>query len=504
MARASMKAARAFAVIGLAAVVQAACAVGPNYKPPQVTVPSGWTGVPAAPGGGASVATPGPASVAEWWKVFNDPTLEKLISEAVKANLGLQQARARILQARAVRMGAGAGLWPTVTASASDTESGSTAATIGGSTTGPTTGSGTTRRNLAQVGLDAAWELDFFGGVRRGIEAAGANVQAAVEDARDVMVTLTAEVVFDYVALRGLQQQIAIANQNLEAQRQTASVTRRRQSVGFVSGLDVANAEAQVATTQSQIPLLEAAAQQEIYTLSVLVGREPTALLPELSAAAPIPPTPPAVPVGLPSELLLRRPDIRRADAQLHAATANIGVAKADLFPKISLTGSVGAERVTQGSLAALAGTFWSIVPGLTQPIFEGGRIRANIKVQEAVEQQALLAYRQSVLTALQDVESALISYEKDQQHRAALADAVKANRVAVDLSTRQYVAGETEFLNLLTAEHNLYTSEDALVQADRAIATDLIALYKALGGGWRPDAAPVAPTAPLAKGDPR
>ena len=366
---------RAWAIVGLVAVLQAACAVGPSYRPPPVTVPDQWAGLSAAAGGAASVATPGEAAVTEWWQAFHDPTLNLLVTQAVQANLGLQQARARILQARAARVGAGAGSWPTVDATLSNSTSASPA--------NSTTGTVSTRRNLSQAGLDAAWELDFFGGVRRGIEAATANLQAAVEDARDVMVTLTAEVAFDYITLRGLQQQIAIAQQNLEAQRETADITRKRLSVGFVSALDVANAEAQVATTQSQIPLLEAAAQQEIFTLSVLLGQEPRALVGQLATAGAIPPVPPSVPVGLPSELLQRRPDIRRAEAQLHAATAEIGVAKADLFPKISLTGSAGAERLSQGALAALAGAFWSVIPALTQPIFNAGKIRANIRAQD-------------------------------------------------------------------------------------------------------------------------
>jgi outer membrane protein, multidrug efflux system len=220
------------------------------------------------------------------------------------------------------------------------------------------------------------------------------------------------------------------------------------------------------------------------------MGREPSALVAELSPAGVIPATPPAVPVGLPSELLQRRPDIRRAEAQLHSATAQVGVATSDLFPKFSLTGSTGWQKLTQGALLSVAGGFWSLVPAVTQPIFNAGRNRANVRVQEALQQQALLVYKQAVLTALQDVESALIAYAKDQERRAALSDAVASNRTAVDLSKRLYTAGELDFLNLLTAQRNLYTSEDALVQADRTIATDLIALYKGLGGGWPSEAA--------------
>lgn len=503
MRRTWSRSSAALSIVVLAAVVQAGCAVGPTYHPPNVSVPDRWS-VASPPPAGTGSEQSGAAALAAWWTVFQDPTLDQLIGRAVQSNLTLQQARARIVQARAARTSAAAGLWPSVAGTASN-----------GTSSGPSGGGASVsppRRNLFQAGFDASWELDLFGGVRRSVEAATASLQAAVEDSRDVMVTLTAEVALDYVTLRGLQQQIAIAEQNLAAQRETADITRKRLSVGFVSGLDVANAEAQVATTQSAIPLLESARQQEIYALSVLLGREPLALVAELSPVQVARPAPagteaglpggliprasPAVPLGLPSELLQRRPDIRRAEAQLHGATAQVGVATANLFPKISLTGSAGWQKLTQGALLGAAGAFWSLVPSVTQSIFDAGRNRANVRVQEAVRDETLLAYRQTVLTALQDVESALIAYAKDQEHRGALADAVASNRTAVDLSTRLYTAGELDFLNLLTAQRNLYTSEDSLAQADRSIALDLIALYKALGGGWQAQAGPAVPPA--------
>jgi outer membrane protein, multidrug efflux system len=317
------------------------------------------------------------------------------------------------------------------------------------------------------------------------VEAAEANTQAAVEDSRDAMVTLTSEVALNYVQLRGYQQQLAIAQKNLDLQKQTAAITQKRFDVGFASGLDVSNAKAQLATTQALIPQLEAASQQSIYSVSLLLGREPSALVAELTPKKEIPSSPPVVPVGLPSDLLQRRPDIRRAEAQFHSATAEIGVATADLFPKFSLTGSVGGQSLVSGPLGALAGNFWSIGPSVSFPLFNAGKIRANINLQTAAQQEALLGYQQTVLTALKDVESALIAYAKDQQNRAALAEAVKANQRAVDLSTQAYTAGQVDFLNVLTAQRNLYSTEDALAQSDRNIAADLIALYKALGGGW-------------------
>ncbi len=489
MSQANIRRIEAYWIVCMGALLAAGCAVGPNYHPPKVNTPDQWTGLSAASTDDTSVATPEAATVAEWWKHFHDPELDSLISKAVQTNLTLKQAQERILQAREARTVAGASMLPSLDASSnvSNSRSGLSATPAGGSTQSLTSKS----RNLFQSGLDATWELDLFGGIRRSIEAADANLQAAVEDSRDVMVTLTAEVALNYVELRGYQQQVAIAQKNLESQRRTAELTHKRFDVGFASRLDVANADAQVATTQSQIPLLEASAQQSIYSLSVLLGREPAALLTELSPQGGIPATPPVVPIGLPSDLLQRRPDIRRAEAQLHSATAEIGVATADLFPKFSLTGSAGQQGLTVGSLGSLASRFWSVGPSVTLPLFNAGKIRANIRLQNAAQQQALLAYQQTVLTALQDVETALVAYAKEQQHGAALLNAVSANETAVDLSTRLYTAGQGDFLNVLTAQRDLYSSEDALVQSNRAVDTDLIALYKALGGGWEKKSTP-------------
>jgi NodT family efflux transporter outer membrane factor (OMF) lipoprotein len=401
---------------------------------------------------------------------------------AIRANLDLRQAEARIRQARAARGVAGAPLWPQVEASAIYQKSQSSGEA--GAGTGPATAGGI--RELFQVGLDASWELDLFGGTRRGIEAATADLRAAVEDRRAVLVALAGDVGTNYLNLRGFQQQLAIAQKNLEVQKKTAEITRRRFEAGFVSRLDVANAEAQVATTESQIPLLESSIRAAIYSLGVLLGREPATLARELSVESPLPPTPPEIPVGLPSELLRRRPDIRRAEAQVHAATARIGVAIADLFPRFFLTGSLGLASSDLNRLGNLSTSrFWSFGPSITWPLFAGGRIRANIEVQNALQEQALLAYQKTVLNALREVETALVAYAKEQEHHKSLAAAVAHNRQAVDLAMKLYVAGKTDFLNVLNAQRSLFATEDALTQSTRTLGTNLIALYKALGGGW-------------------
>jgi len=461
--------------ITLGALGIAGCTVGPDYQRPRVNMPGNWVGATTKPTTQptthTSITIPQPAEMREWWKAFHDATLDSLIARALESNLDLQSAELRVRQARAARAVVASGLWPSVDASASYRRSRSGG---GGSA------------DLYQAGFDASWEIDVFGGVRRSVEAANADIAAAIEDRRDVLVTLLSEVALNYMDLRGFQRQIAIAQKNLETERRSLDLTRRRFAGGFVSGLDVANAEADVASNESRIPLLEQNVQQVIYALSVLLGREPAALLDELSTHAPIPTTPPAVPVGLPSELLLRRPDIRAAEARVHAATARIGVATADLFPRFSLTGSLGTSGNQPKDLVQWDNRFWSIGPSVSWPIFNAGRVRANIGVQTAIQEETLVAYRSTILTALGDVESALVAYAKEQQHQASLIAAVAANRRAVDLATQLYTQGQTNFLDVLLAQRSLLGSEDALVQSERTMATNLIALYKALGGGWQ------------------
>ncbi|HVT87933.1 MAG TPA: efflux transporter outer membrane subunit [Tepidisphaeraceae bacterium] len=448
----------------------AGCTVGPNYHAPQTAMPAGWVPPTTAPTTQQSVATSEPVNLVEWWTVFNDPMLNNLVTRAVKSNLSLRQAEARIRQARASRQVVGSALWPSADASGSYRRSG-----VGN--TGP--------RDLFTAGLDASWEIDVFGGTRRSIEAADADLQSTIEDRNDVLISLIAEVALNYIDLRSFQHEIDIARRNLADQRSSADLTRQRRIAGFVSALDTANADASVASTESQIPSLEAAVRQTIYSLSVLLGLEPATLLKELNEPAPIPLPPAQVPVGLPSDLLRRRPDIRRAESNLHAATASIGVATSDLFPRFSLTGSVGTSNNSLNGLLDRNRATWSIGPGVSWNIFDAGRIRGNIELRNAAAQEALIGYQNTILVALQDVENSLISYEKEQEHRRSLAAAVDANRQAVIISTQLYRAGNTDFLNVLNAQRSLLGTEDALAQSDRTIATNLVSLYKALGGGW-------------------
>ena len=483
MADGSPKRGKLLLIVGLALclVAGSGCAVGPDYRPPETKVSKDWDGQNAVTPAHPSKTTLDPVGLVEWWTAFNDPTLSSLVEMAVRANLDVRLAEARIRQARAARGVAGAPLWPQADASAlyqrsqgsSEIGGGGAIATAGG------------LKNLWQAGLDATWEVDIFGGTRRNVEAATADLRAAEEDRRDVLITLVGDVGSNYINLRGFQQQIDIARKNLKAQKHNAGIIQKRYDAGFVGGLDVANAKAQVATTEATIPVFESSARAAIYSLGVLLGREPAALSQDLAKAAPIPPTPLSIPVGLPSELLRRRPDIRRAEAQLHAATARIGVATADLFPKFNLVGSFGLSASEVARLGPWSSNFWSWGPSVTWPIFAGGRIYWNIKVQDALTEQALLTYEKTVLTALKDVETALVAYTKQQETRKSLSEAVENNRKAVDLAMTLYLAGKSDFLNVLIAQRSLFTTEDALAQSTRTVDTNLIALYKALGGGW-------------------
>jgi NodT family efflux transporter outer membrane factor (OMF) lipoprotein len=399
------------------------------------------------------------------------------VERAVQSNLDLKLAEARVRQARAASGVAASAFGPTVDATGSFRRS--------------QAGSNSPATDQYQAGFDAGWELDVFGGTRRSVEAANADLQATIESRRDVLVTLAAEVARTYIELRALQQQLVIAQRNLVVQQHSAELTRKRFQGGLVSALDIANANAQVAAMTAQIPLLESSARQAVYSLSVLLGREPAALMEELSSPAVIPAAPPAVPVGIPSDLLRRRPDIRAAEAGIHAATAKIGVATADLYPKVTLSGSLGWRATDTNLLFSPASRSWSLGPSISWPIFQSGRIRSSIEMQKTLEEQSFITYRQTVLSALQEVENALIASAKEQERRTALVISAAENQKALELATQLYSEGQTDFLNVLEAQRSLYTSDDALVQSTRTMSTNLVALYKALGGGWSAQPAP-------------
>ncbi|HYE19908.1 MAG TPA: efflux transporter outer membrane subunit [Tepidisphaeraceae bacterium] len=495
----------------LSVVLITGCTVGPNYQAPQTTAPDAWfefalapatppdpvgdtTGPTSRP---ASVLSRGPVPVA-WWTSFKDAKLDDLIVRATRANLDLRRAAARVTEARAQRRGTASDALPALDIGGGYSHVRSGAGAIGGSsasagssgggTSAPVAGSsGSTGAefDIWQAGFDASWEIDVFGRVRRAVEAADAGLAAAVEDRRDVMITLLSDVARNYVELRGFQQQARIARENLDSQRETRKVIQTRFDRGLAPRLDLERTAAQVATTASAIPTFDANARQAAHRLAVLLGLQPQALANELLKENAIPAPPPSVPVGVPADLLRRRPDVRRAERQLAAAVARIGVATADLYPRFSLAGSLGLQSTDFGSLFNYASRIYSIGPQVSWNIFDAGRIRANIAVGTAQQEQLLATYEQTVLNALREVEDALIAYQRELDRRTTLAAAVNANQRAVALANELYTAGRTDFLSVLQAERDLFQSQDALVQSDRLVSSNLIALYKALGGGW-------------------
>jgi NodT family efflux transporter outer membrane factor (OMF) lipoprotein len=457
------------------ALLAVGCSVGPDYRKPDLPVPSAWKDAQEK-----GVCTRS-AEVTHWWTVFNDPLLNSLVERAVQSNLDLRLAEARIREARASRAVTASEAWPTVDVPGLYSRSrGSENVPLSESPVG-----GGREQDLFTTGFDASWEIDVFGRVRRSVEAADASIEVSVEDRRDTLVTLLGDVAGNYIDLRGFQRRIAVARANLNAQQDTLDLTKVRFRAGLASYLDVAQAEAQVNTTAAQIPTLERSLKQAAHRLAVLLGLEPGALWTELSGDAPIPALPPEVLVGLPSELLRRRPDIRRAERQLASATAGTGAATADLYPRFFLTGLAGLQSISTSDWFTGGSRFWSVGPTISWPVFTAGRIRANIEVRSAQQEQALIQYEQAILTALEDVEDALVSYSTEQARHRSLVEAVAANRLAVEMSNELYLKGLQDFLSVLDSQRSLFTSESDLAQSEAAMASNLVALYKALGGGW-------------------
>jgi outer membrane protein, multidrug efflux system len=440
-------------------------------KQPQVELPETWSTPPAE---GISTQT---TQLKEWWKNFHDSQLDALVEQALSANTDLKIASARVNEVRAIRGIANSARYPTI-------EQNTVIARRRAVVQTPTA-IGAVENSVFQIGFDASWELDFFGGVRNSVKAATAEVAAAEESRRDVLVTLVAEVARNYVALRGYQRQLDVARNNITTQRDTRDLTAVRAKAGLATELDVSRAEAQLAFTESVVPELEGAIANTAHRIAVLLGKPPGALLANLQTAAPIPTTPAEIPVGLPSELLRRRPDMRRAEAEIVAQTARLGVAKSELYPKFQLTGLLGRTATSFGGLTLGLGNFFSIGPSVRLPIFNGGRIRSNIRAEDARLDQAILLYEDTLRRSLEEVENSLTSYQREREQRVQLEKAVVSNRRSVELARELYTAGLSDFLSVLEAQNALYTSEDELAQSEAGVNINLVALYKALGGGW-------------------
>ncbi|MFZ5451157.1 MAG: efflux transporter outer membrane subunit [Thermodesulfobacteriota bacterium] len=475
---------RSLGVLCLAVLLSGCVSVGPDYRRPALQAPARWTESREQAGGSLALAE------IAWWQAFGDPVLNGLMEQAVRTNLDLEQARARILQARADVTVAGASFWPALqgTGSVTRSQGGTSMVTSGSSAPESLASPGGT---IFQAGFDASWEIDLFGGTRRSVEAARARLAASVEDQRATLLTLLGDVAKNYVDLRANQAQLDITRRNVKSQEQTVEVTRERYRLGLTTYLDVAQAEAQKASTASNLPTLEASIKQSIHRLGILLGQEPNALKTGLSASRPLPQPPIMTATGLPSDLLARRPDLRQVERQLAAASADIGVAQAELYPKFDLTAALGLQSNDVSKFLKISsGRYWSLVPGVTWNLFDGGKARGTVKNKQAVYREKLANYRASFLTALEEVENALAAYYGEQRKRLILVECIRANEDAVALARKRYRRGLTSFLDVLTAENSLYTAQSNLSKSEANLLTDLISLYKALGGGW--NAAPV------------
>ena len=471
------------AITAAVAAALAGCAVGPNYHRPTPhvekqfpTTASTAQGVSQEAVASSDIYSRAPAQT-EFWKQFDDPVLNRMVSDALTANYDLRIALGRLVQARALRNQSLFDLAPTVTASAGYSKQRTPAVE------NPFGGPYITK--LYDAGFDATWELDFFGGVRRGIQARNAELEGEVANLHDAQVSVIAEVARNYFELRGEQTQLAVARANVKNQQQVLGLAQAELQAGSGTDLDVARAQSQLSTTLSTIGPLEAAVSRSIHRLGVLTGRDPDALTGILSAPHDLPPLPPIIPVGTPEELLRRRADIRAAERNLAASTALVGVAISNLFPKVTFTGSFGYAALEPGGLGSSGSRSYSIGPGITWAAFDLGRVRAQIAGARAGAVIALDQYHQTVLNALEETEDALVTHARQRDQLRNAEDAARASATAARLAQIRYKGGMVDFLSVLDAERTELQTEDALAQSRTAAATSLIAVYKALGGGW-------------------
>lgn len=471
----------------MAAALLSACAVGPDYQPPKVETPVQWTVAP--------LADTQSLRLNDWWKTFNDPVLDHLMREAVLSNLDVKLAESRIRQARAEYVGTIAAGLPTINARSNIMRRRNNAniSTSGTGTGGGGLGVGNQIIDIFQMGFDASWELDFFGGVRRAVEAADANLESEEEGRRDVLVTLLGEVARQYIELRSNQQLLAVTQENLHSQEETLKLTRLRRDAGLASELEVAQSEGLTAETLAQAPVYEAIAKQSIHALSVLLGQPPGKLAPRLEAEGAVPTSADAGLADLPAEVLRRRPDIRRAERKLAQANAEVGVATAELYPKISLTAFLGLQNTDIANFTPI-GKSWSLASSLSTPIFNWGRIKANIQAKEALDEQAFIGYQSTVLKAFKEVEDALVAHAEETRRIAALRQAVEAQQLSLSLSNERWRRGLAAYLDVLLAERGLFQAQRELVDSQAKQSAQWVALYKALGGGWQAGEPPPKP----------
>ncbi len=449
-------------VISLTTLLLSGCVVGPDYKGPHFL--ASITSVKQA-----SEARPLP-EVSQWWKRFNDPVLDVIVDQAMAQNLSVASAKAKVREARANYRSTGASDLPAF--------NGSSSARRAGPIDGPS-------NNQFQAGLDASWEIDLFGANQRSKEAARAGLDAAQEELRGATVTLISDVATNYINARGYQERIALSNRTVASQRQTRELIQTRLDLGSANLLDVANAEGQVASTETSIPDLQIGYQQAVHRLSILTGQEPKAMASLLEKRKPVPQATISPRKGIAADAISARPDVRVAERNLARATANIGVAEAARYPSVSLTGSISSSATSIGDLAKASTISWALGPSLSVPIFNNGRLQANVDVARAQRDVAFLAYQASVLEGLEDVENALVSMTQNQIKRTKLQASTAAFQKSFDLTRSSYENGASDLLDVLSAERSLFAAQTNAIQNKVSIALDFVNLNRALGGGW-------------------
>jgi NodT family efflux transporter outer membrane factor (OMF) lipoprotein len=491
--------------IAAAAVLLAGCTVGPNFRRPEAKLPTNWCASACQANEADQSRVTSQPVTSTWWTSFNDPELLNLENAVAGANLDLKVASLRLAESRATRTVTAADRYPSVEANAGVTRERTSANGIlssagtlaqtpnpataangnNGLTVTPNRGSNASSFNVFQVGFDSSWELDLWGRVSREVEAADASVEIQADARRDLLLSTMAEVARDYIQLRGIQSDYTITLENLNAAKDIERVTRERNAHGLATELDIAQAASQVSREAALVPQLKQQEEETINRLSFLLGEAPGALRAELESSKPVPPTPPVVPIGIPSELAQRRPDIREAEATLHQATAEVGVATADFYPRITLSGSASLQALQFSQLGDWASHQFAIGPSITVPIFEGGRLKGTLNLRKLQQQEAAVTYQRVVLSAWHEIDNALTQYSSQQLRRDQLEAAVKDDQRALRLAQAQYVAGTGPFLQVLDAQRNLLSGQQDLSDNITGISTTLASLYKALGGGW-------------------
>lgn len=461
----TLRSAKLVSVVTLACLLSG-CVVGPDYRSPDLPTPAKWANA-------KSDKAARPAELAAWWKKLRDPKLDALIARAIEGNASVEVARARVREARAA-VGQETGKLAPVANASGNINRTKTVASAGG-----------TIASSFQAGFDASWEIDLFGGKQRSVEAAKYGLDSAEEGLRNAQLVLIGDVASNYAQLRAAQARLALGTTTARSQRESVALTRAKFDGGTATSADLARAEALAASTEADLPTHEIARTAALNRLGILLGLPPASLATELAASRPIPRPPASMSVGIPAEALLARPDVRMAERQLAQSTAKIGVAEAARYPSVSLTGAINTQAMSIADLAQKSTIGWAIGPTLNIPLFRGGQLKASVEVAKAVRDQSFANYEASVLTAMEDVENAIVSLSQQRRRSAKLATAVDAYQRADSAARAQYQTGTLNYLDLLDGQRQLYAAQGALIDSRLATTTAYIALNKALGGGW-------------------